>query len=284
MMRARLPLATAVGAALMLAACSQPSAPDSTTPSTVAPAASAPATPAGAPSSAALPGDHAETKRYRIDISYPSLPASEQALTDALHQTADRAKREFMKALPDPQQYPGLADRQLQLILKFSVAARMPAFVSIREQGMQDTGGAHPLPVDATFVYDTKAGKVIALDDLFTDPQAARERLSHVARKALEKTLLAKIPGGEETTAKARKEWTTNMREMIAEGTQPTAQNFSEFVVLAGAGDQASGLELIFSPYQVAPYVYGSQTVDVPVDMFGSLLKPEYGTAFDLAK
>ena len=285
MMRAtRLSLATTLGAALVLAGCSQPSAPDSTASSTVAPAASAPASPASASSAASLPGDHAQTKRYRIDISYPPLPASEQALSKALHQAGDKAKREFMSALPDPKEFPEWADRQLQLMLEFSVAARMPAFVSIREQGMADTGGAHPIPVDATFVYDTRAGKIMSLGDLFVDPEAARERLSQVARKSLEKKLLAKVPGGEHTTAKARKEWTTNMRKMIVEGTEPTAENFSEFVILAGAGDKASGLELVFSPYQVAPYVYGSQTVDVPVDMFGSLLKPEYASAFDLAK
>lgn len=285
MMRAiRLSLATTFGAALMLAGCGQPSAPDSATSSTAEPAASAPARTANASSAASLPGDHAQTKRYRIDISYPQLPASEQALAKALHQTGHKAKREFMSALPDPKEFPEWADRQLQLILKFSVAARMPAFVSIREQGMANTGGAHPIPVDATFVYDTRAGKVIAFDDLFADPGAARERLSQVARKALEKKLLAKIPGDEHTTPKARKEWTTNMRKMITEGTQPTAENFSEFVILAGAGDKASGLELIFSPYQVAPYVYGSQTVDVPVDVFGNLLKPAYANAFDLAE
>ncbi|HET7266930.1 MAG TPA: DUF3298 domain-containing protein [Oleiagrimonas sp.] len=280
----QLTLATAVAAALILAGCSQPSTPDTAASSTAAPAASAPVTATNTPSATSLPGDHAQTKRYKIAISYPQLPASEKALAETLHRTGDKAKHEFLDALPDPDKYPELAGRQYQLLLEFSVAARMPAFVSIREQGMADTGGAHPIPVDATFVYDTKAGKVIALADLFADPQAARERLSHVARKALEKKLLAKVPGGEHTSAKARKEWVANMREMITEGTQPTAENFSEFVVLAGAGDQASGLELVFPPYQVAPYVYGTQTVDVPVDLFGSLLKPSYGTAFDLAK
>src|SRR5699024_6480709 len=141
MMRAtRLSLATALGAVLVLAGCGQPSAPDSTASSTAAPAASAPAKPASAASTASLPGDHAQTKRYRIDISYPQLPASEQTLTKALHQAGDKAKRVFMRVLPDPKEFPEWADRQLQLILKFSVAARMPAFVSIREQGMVNTG------------------------------------------------------------------------------------------------------------------------------------------------
>jgi len=228
-----------------------------------------------------VPADHASTKRYKIDITYPQLPASETALIKALHQSGDEAKHEFMQALPDPQKLPQFADRQMLLKIDFSVAARMPRFVSVREKGMADTGGAHPMPIDGSYVYDTQARKIIGLADLFTDPSQARQVLSDYARSSLEKELLAKVPGGDETSAKVRKEWKDNMRNMIDGGTQPTQQNFSEFVVLAGAGDAASGLELIFSPYQVAPYVYGPQSVNVPVDVFADMLKPAYRDAFD---
>jgi hypothetical protein len=227
-----------------------------------------------------VPGNHAKTRHYKIDINYPHLPGSEAVLSRALHKAGEEAKHEFMQGLPDPQKYPEVANRQMLLKVDFSVASRMPRFVSVREKGMADTGGAHPIPIVGTFVYDTKADKVITLDDLFTDSAKARQNLAQYARNSLEKTLLAKVPGGSETTSKARKEWTDNMREMIEGGTRPTAENFSDFVVLAGAGDKASALELVFSPYQVAPYVYGTQTVDVPVDSFADLLKPSYRDAF----
>lgn len=286
MSRACIPLFLVVGCAtLVLAACGRSSAPEAAGPATTAPAASSPgpaatASAAGSGAAAGLPGDHAQTRRYKIDIDYPRLPASEAALAKTLQDTGDAAKREFMQALPDPKKFPEFADRQLQLILDFSVAARMPAFVSIREKGMADTGGAHPIPVDGSFVYDTAAHRVIQLDDLFSDPAKARGVFSKMARAALQKKLLAKVPGGSGTPAKVRKEWKGNMRQMIEQGTQPTAENFSQFVVLAGAGDKASGLELIFPPYQVAPYVYGTQTVEVPVDAFADLLKPDYRDAF----
>lgn len=282
-------LPTALAAALALAGCGHSSAPESAGPSpasspvpaqSASPAANAASTSASTASNA-LPGDHAQTKRYKIDINYPQLPASDAVLAGALHQTGDKAKQEFMEALPDPKELPEFADRQLQLKVDFSVAARMPRFVSVREKGMADTGGAHPNPIDGSFVLDTQAGKVITLDDLFTDPEQARQHLSEISREALQKTLLAKVPGGAKTPAKVRKEWQDNMREMIDDGTRPTQENFSEFVVLAGAGDKASGLQLIFSPYQVAPYVYGTQTVDVPVDAIADLLKPAYRDAFD---
>lgn len=280
-------------ATLVLAGCGPSSTPEAderaaaTTATTASAAttvvpATATTTPASAASAAPLPGDNVTTPRYRIAIHYPTLSAQEAVLAQALRDTSAAAKREFMQALPDPKQFPEFADRQLQLQLQldYTVAARTADFTSVRERGMSDTGGAHPIPVEGSFVYDVHAQRVIALDDLFTDPAAARQRLSTLARNALGEKLLAKAPDASEASPEARREWTDNMRQMIDDGTDPTAANFSNFVVRAGAGDTAAGLALIFSPYQVAPYVYGTQTVDVPAEVFAGLLKPQYRQAF----
>lgn len=290
----RLGTLTTLAAVLALSGCGNstpPPSPDegATSAASRSPPAVSTAPPATAPTTAAttpapadsVVADHVDKKHYRIDIDYPGLPASAKVLADALHATADKAKREFMRGIPDPKQFPGLAHRQLQLKIDFSVAARMPRFISVRERGMADTGGAHPLPIEASFVYDTASDQVITLDDLFTDPDQARARFAKLARTQLEKKLLAKVPGGARTPEDARQEWTQNMRDMINAGTEPKSENFSEFAILAGAGDKASGLQLIFSPYQVAPYVYGTQSVDVPVDAFADLLKPAFRDGFD---
>ncbi|HSH84170.1 MAG TPA: RsiV family protein [Guyparkeria sp.] len=254
------------------AATATPANPSSARAATTAPAARD-----------ALPGDHAQTPRYRIDINYPDLPASEAVLAKVLRATGDNAKREFMQGLPDPGRLPEFANRQLAFMIDFSVATRLPRFVSVREQGMADTGGAHPIPIDGSVVYDTKAGKIIALDDLFTHPEQALERLSKLSRETLGKKLLAETPSAEEAPPEVRQQWLDSMRSMIHDGTEPEKQNFSEFMLLADIGGQAAGLQLIFPPYQVAPYVYGTQTVDVPVDVFADLLKPPYREAFDRA-
>jgi hypothetical protein len=72
------------------------------------------------------------------------------------------------------------------------------------------------------------------------------------------------------------------MTQMLGTGTKPTSVNYSVFVVRAGtAPDAASpGLTLVFPPYQVAAYVYGTQTVDVPASVFVKFLKPGYAGAF----
>ncbi|HET9819364.1 MAG TPA: RsiV family protein [Rhodanobacteraceae bacterium] len=279
-------LVTAV-AALALGACSQSPAPAPSGPAGAASAAgtSAPviAAPPASPGTAGLPGDHAETKHYKIAITLPNLPANEQPLADALRTTADNAKREFVQALPDPEQLPEFADRQFELLLDFKIAAHTPTFTSVRETGMQATGGAHPIPVEAAFVFDRKAGKLIALDGLFADADAARTALANFAHDTLLTKFTADAPKpGDGSSPDAIREWKSNMVQMLNEGTKPTTVNYSIFVVRAGAAEEAPspGLTLVFPPYQVAPYVYGTQTVDVPASVFARFLKPGYRGAF----
>ena len=248
----------------------------STSPPVIPPPAPASASTAG------LPGDHAATPHYKIAITLPTLSADERPLADALRATADNAKREFMQSLPDPDQMPEFAHRQFELLLDFKIAATTPAFASLRETGMQDTGGAHPMPVEAAFVFDRKAGKLITLDDLFADPDTARKALANFAHDALLKKFMANAPKPGESSPAAIREWKSNMTQMLGDGTKPTSVNYSVFVVRAGAASNAAspGLTLIFPPYQVAPYVYGTQTVDVPAGVFAKFLKPAYANAF----
>lgn len=274
-------------ASLALVACNQQPAGQPTSAAATTPVASPrPSTPiisAPAPSgTASLPGDHAVTRHYKIAINLPGLPTDEQPLAAALRATADAAKREFLQALPDPQQLPEFADRQFEMLLDFKLVADTPAFTSVRETGMQDTGGAHPLPVDATFVFARKASKLITLDDLFADPEAARKALADFAHDALLGKFMAAAPKPGEGSPEAIREWKTNMLQMLDDGTKPTTVNYSAFVVRAGAQPTAAspGITLIFPPYQVAPYVFGTQVVDVPTGVFAKFLKPDYQNAF----
>jgi hypothetical protein len=260
----------------MLAGCSGPApgTAGSTSNAAAAAAARAAVVPPAAAVCSGLPGDHASTARYKIAIDYPGLAPGANVLMQALHEHAAAAKREFMQALPDPQKFPEFASRQLQLLIDYRVTATSPAFISVRGKGMMDTGGAHPIPLDASFVFDRQALRLLSLDDLFEDPASVRKLLADFARKALEKKLLAQAPGKDEATPAVRQEWLDNMRRMIAAGTKPDAKDFGQFQVDAG------GLLLVFPPYQVAPYVYGTQTVAVPLEVFAGALKPHYRQAF----
>lgn len=281
-MKASMPICVAL-ASVALAACQQPpapvpsSAPEASASTPVIPAPASAAAPASA-STAPVPGDHAATKHYKIVVNLPTLPADAKPLSEAMRTTADNAKRDFVQALPDPTTLPEFANRQFELLLDFKVAAQTPAFISVRESGSSDTGGAHPNPVQATFVFDRKAGKLIALDDLFADPDAARKALANFAHDTLLKKLMADAPKPGEGSPDALREWKSNMLQMLDGGTKPTTVNYSVFVVQAGANPSAPspGITLIFPPYQVAAYVYGTQTVGVPASTFAKFLKPAY--------
>ncbi|MGH8124965.1 MAG: RsiV family protein [Rhodanobacteraceae bacterium] len=269
-------------AAVLLAACQQQppgiaASASASAPGTTAPIIAAPAPPATA--GARLPGDHAVTRHFRIAITLPTLPSGEKPLAEALRKTADNGKRGFLQALPDPQRFPELANRQFELLLKFKIVANTPIFTSVRETGMQDTGGAHPIPVEAAFVYDRKADKLITLDELFTDPDAARKALANFAHNTLLKKFTADAPQpGDGTSPAAVREWKTSTVQMLDDGTAPTTVNYSVFVVRAGDGPSSPspGITLVFPPYQVAPYVYGTQAVKVPAGIFSKFLKPDY--------
>lgn len=270
----RIAFALMAAAALALAGCQDRRDAD--------PASARSAATGSVPAPGRARDEHVATPRYRIDIGYPALGSHEARLSAMLHRIAGAMKEDFLKSLPDPKIFPELADRQLQLRIDFKLAARAGDFVSVRETGFQDTGGAHPAPIDAAIVYDTHAQRTLALDDLFARPDAARKVLADFARTQLTKKMLVQAPGPDEGSPQTIAEWNRNAKRMVVQGTEPTPQNFASFVVRAGArpNEPSPGLTLIFPPYQVAAYVYGTQRVDVPARVFSAHLKPQYRGAF----
>lgn len=225
-------------------------------------------------------GIHIDKKHYKIDIDFPNLGNDAQPLQQAIHQQADTARLGFLASLPDFDNTPGFENRQLFLLINFKTASKTARFISVHGNGGQAMGGAHPLPVEMTWVYDRKSHQVITLSDLFAKPDAALQALSGYARQILNARAQASQPDSPETTPQARRQRLANLGQMITAGTQPTTANFSAFVIIAGEHDKARGIQLIFSPYQVGPYAAGTQTVNVPASLFVQFLKPQYRRAF----
>jgi hypothetical protein len=149
--------------------------------------------------------------------------------------------------------------------------------MSVLARGSMDTGGAHPLPLLASFNLHVGDDKVIALADLFADANAALKAVSEEARRQLEGRAEATLR--ETTPEQNRADELKRMREWIERGTEAKADNFAVFLV-DGIDAKAIGLTLLFPPYQVAPYADGAQQIEVPAKVFYELLKPEYRTAF----
>lgn len=111
------------------------------------------------------------------------------------------------------------------------------------------TGMAHPFHYHRVLNYDIDSGQKIELDELFIPGSNYLEVISDYVRETLSKSLEDK--------------------KMIAQGTAPTAENFKFWNI------KPNGLLFTFDEYQVAPYVFGAQTVLVPYSVLKDVLAPE---------
>ena len=224
---------------------------------------------------AAIDSGHGEG--YTYQITYPQLSARMATLTAALRAFADKAKQEFVSERTTSRT---TQDPAFSLEVEFDIARNTADFVSVLASGSEFTGGAHGLPIQASFNWHRTDAKLVTLAELFNDPDAALRALSDETRRQLEGRLEVKLR--DETASMSDKQaasYSKEMKSWIEKGTEPVAQNFDVFLV-DGLDTQAIGLTFIFPPYQVASYADGAQQVEVPAKVFYKLLKPQYRDAF----
>lgn len=116
-----------------------------------------------------------------------------------------------------------------------------------------NTLGAHENLFFKTFTFDKTTGKLLSLSDLFQSGSTYLEKLSTLARAQLTSSL---GPGADP--------------QMITNGTKPLTSSFQNFFL------DNSDFVLLFSPYQVAAYTAGPQTVRLPSSDLLDVLKPHY--------
>jgi hypothetical protein len=135
-----------------------------------------------------------------------------------------------------------------------------PKTVSYVYSLYQDTMGAHPNTYYRTFTFDKETGNDIELGDLFTPGAAYLDRLSEITRADLPK-IMAKM--AEMTLDEVDHDY-------INSGTMPIADSFGNFAI------DGANLLMIFPPYQVGPYVYGTITDPIPLSSLSNILAPKY--------
>ncbi len=104
------------------------------------------------------------------------------------------------------------------------------------------TGGAHGLTTILTSIYDYKTTNKIEPLAMFKNRQKAIELMSEISRQRLPEQI------------------DLYNKEMLMDGTEPVAENFSSFV------PTKDGIKLFFQAYQVAPYASGIQTLEIPLE------------------
>lgn len=111
--------------------------------------------------------------------------------------------------------------------------------------GYDYRGGAHGIPIQEVMILDREHPDSLQTSpSLFKDPTQALKKLSSYCRAKLTSLI-------EDSDA----DW-------IKQGTEPKWENFS--LVYPSYLDGQARFQVIFSPYQVAPYAAGSPTLTIP--------------------
>lgn len=259
--------------AMGLLACQrQAPAPEGATPAPTATAA-APAAPATV---TGLQDVVETTPRYVIGITYPKEAAAHPGLASALKRYADASRKDLLDAVE------GLGNdtptAPYELSLSYATIANTPKLIAVAADGSLYTGGAHGSPLIARFVWLPERNAQLTAQALV--PEASGwQAISDFVREQLHTALSQRIDA-DDVPAEQRADMLRDAGRMIDDGTQPTADAFSEFEPRLGADGRIAALRFVFPPYQVGPYADGTQTVDVPAEVLLPHVAPAYRALF----
>lgn len=214
---------------------------------------------------------------YQYTVRYPRLRPEWSPLQAAMHAFAAATRRDTLNTGADSA---GKDKPAHALDIDFEIARHTSDFVSVLASGSAYTGGAHGMPIQASFNLYLDDGKLVNLSDLFNDADAALKAISEECRRQLDARFESQLR--ETSSRMTDKQLASNiqsMRQWVEKGTQPRPGNFDVFLV-DGLDSKAIGLTVIFPPYQVASYADGAQQVEVPARVFYDLLKTKYQDAF----
>lgn len=109
-------------------------------------------------------------------------------------------------------------------------------------------GMAHDFHRHASLNFDLTDNHPLTLSELFLPESDYLGTISELAREQLSRRL--------------------KDHQMVIQGTEPTAENFAVWNL------KPNGILFTFEEYQVAPYVYGAQTVLIPYTAIANILAP----------
>ncbi|MEP7292046.1 MAG: DUF3298 domain-containing protein [Chloroflexota bacterium] len=180
-----------------------------------------------------------------IPVEFASYPASTMTV---INQFLDEQRTQIFEAAAADPTPPGHYFLSIETdIFSFDSYVRSVLFTISAY-----TGGAHPNLYYTTYTFDRRDGHLIDLEHLLTgsNPLATISPI-------VQADLLAQMGADADAT------WITS-------GTGTTRSNYASFVLTDSA------LIFYFPPYQVAPYVAGAFTVEVPFASIRAVFRPPY--------
>ncbi len=230
-----------------------------------------------APPAAVALQDVVETRPdYIVGISYPKSAANHPVLAQALKAYADAARGELMKAVAGLKGQKPTAPYDLSL--QFTGLVDTPQVVAVAADGSSYTGGAHGNPLVARFVWLPQRQQMLKADAMIPDA-AGWQVVSDASREQL-MTALSQRLDADEVEGADRAEQLKTGGGMIDAGTGPAPANFAQFEPVMNAEGQIRAIRFVFPPYQVAPYVEGTRTVELPARVLLPHVAPDYRKLF----
>ncbi len=114
-------------------------------------------------------------------------------------------------------------------------------------EGMSD-GAAHPYHVTLSYNYDLEKGEQITVNQLFLHGVNPLQTISDFCKAELDKRDIG--------------------FDGFGGGAEPTPENYAVWNL------SSQGLVIVFNEYQVASYAAGPQTIIIPFEALGNIIKP----------
>ncbi len=211
------------------------------------------------------------SKYGTVEGTYPQFRNTDPSFNDKIKNAIFIAQSEFENnskenwdarrdtALPEEQinEFPNVGD--FNFSAKVDYVQVNSNYVSFLVTVYGFSGGAHGYEAMYSFNYDVQKAREVLLQDIFNGDADYLVKLSDYSRKDLLAQFQNKIKRAEFLNDSDYNYTLQNITSMIIPGTEPMSDNFSVFTLQPGF------LNIYFSQYQVAPYVYGSQMVKMPL-------------------
>jgi len=174
-----------------------------------------------------------------ITVNYPAIALEIPGIGDSLGSWA-RSRMSGLKALAP---FPGRAAPPLECLITFSAEPSPAGLVCILAACYEFTGGAHGMSLYRAFIFDPA-------EDRFIEPMTLLGDSSATAAfcRAVADTLERRLDGD---------------TSWIEAGTLPDTANYHALLPLPDSAGSTAGFRVILDPYQVAPYAYGEQEVEI---------------------
>ncbi len=188
-----------------------------------------------------------ERENYILDIKYP-VNTGQSSIDATVKNHVENIQKAFITSLGSEKDLPSGVSGKSSLTINYARPYQTDSAVSIRfSLSTYHRGAAHP--DNRILTLNFIKGELVSLADLFKDTDYLKPIVEHVRKKLLDN------PDFDKT-------WVLN-------GTAAKPENYKKWFF------DEQGLSIVFDTYQVAAYVYGPQTVKLPLAVIEKNLKPE---------